>query len=235
MELTGNPLPVAVKKKRLRLKKTVSPAKFSIMTFKTLPFEGIYKEMFGEPEDNFSMIIYGESGSGKTEIEVIIAKEMTKYGKVYFNSNEQGVSKSLQDSFVRNNVHDISGMLQLVDKEDIESMIIRLKRKQSAKIVLIDSVQHSKLTYERWKEIRAMFPKKIFILISHSEGRRPAGAAAKAIEYDVDIKCHVKNFIIYTRSRFGGGKPYVIYPDGYKRRMAEKKDKKPNQIKLPTF
>lgn len=233
MLITQNPQPEPVKTNEERLKKTITPAKFAKMRFSVIPFEGRFKDSFGEPETNFSMIIYGESGSGKTEAEVIIAKELAKHHKVYFNSKEQGFSKSLQDCYNRNSMRDVQGMLQLAHKESVMDMIKRLKKKRSAKVVLLDSIQHSKLTYEQWKELRQLFPKKIFILISHSQGRHPGGAAAKAIEYDVDIKCYAKDYVLYPRSRFGGNKPFIVWEDGYRRRMAEKKGTKPNKIKLP--
>lgn len=233
MEIAQNPIPQQNKPKKVRLPRTLGTKQFIDKKFQVLPFEGIYKDSFGQPEDNFSMIIYGESGNGKTEGEVIICKELTKYGNVYFNSKEQGFSKSLQDAWIRNSLDEVDGKVQLAHKEPYEKMIARLKRKQSAKIVFLDSIQHSHLTYQMWIEMRALFPKKIFILISHSEGRRPQGAAAKAIEYDVDIKVFVKDFVMYVRSRYGGGKPFMIYEDGYRRRMSEKTKKPMKQIKLP--
>lgn len=215
-----------VKPQKVRLARTLGSKQFIDKQFVTLPFEGLFKDCFGEPEDNFSMIIYGESGNGKTEAEVKVCKELTKYGNVYFNSKEQGISRSLQTAWIRNGMHEVDGKVQVAHKEDYEHMIQRLKRKKSAKIVFLDSIQHSKLTYDRWLEMRRIFPKKIFVLISHSEGRKPQGADAKKIEYDVDIKCFVKDFLMYVRSRFGGGASFMIYEKGYKDRMAEKKGKK---------
>ncbi len=223
-----------VKPPKVRLARTLGSKQFIDKKFEVLPFEGIFKECFGEPEDNFSMIIYGASGNGKTEGEVMICKELTKYGNVYFNSKEQGISRSLQTAWVRNNMAEVDGKIQIAHKEDYEHMIVRLKRKKSAKIVFIDSIQHSQITYERWLCLRAMFPKKIFVLISHAQGSEPKGAAAQAIKYDVDIKCQVKDFVLYPDSRFGGGKAFIIYEAGYRLRMERKKGKKNKaQIKLP--
>ncbi|MGN6601211.1 MAG: hypothetical protein ACTHK8_02105 [Ginsengibacter sp.] len=233
MEITANTQPEPIKKKKLKLPRTLGAKQFLEKKFVELPFEGRYKDSFGLPEDNFSMIIWGQSGNGKTEAEVIICKELTKYGKVYFNSTEQGISRSLQTSWERNNMHEVDGMIQIAHKEDYETMVVRLKRRKSAKVVFIDSVQHSKITYEMWCDMRAMFPKKIFVLISHAKGSEPSGAAAFNIRYDVDIKCYVKDFVLYPDSRFGGGKAFIIYEEGYRRKMARKTGKKPNQIKLP--
>ena len=228
-----NSIPEREKPKKVRLSKTITSTQFLQKQYITLPFEGKWYDSFGLPEDNFSMIIYGESGHGKTEGEIILCKYLSQFDTVYFNSKEQGFSLSLQHAWKRNNMEDVNDRVRLVHKEDYHHMIMRLKRKKSPKIVFIDSIQHSNINYEMWKHLRATFPKKIFILISHSEGKRPLGAAAKSIEYDVDIKVYVKDFVMYVKSRFGGNKPFVIWEEGYKRRMSEKTGKKTNQIKLP--
>lgn len=216
-----------------RLSKTITSAQFIKMTFSTLEFTGAWKDFMGCPEDNFSMLLYGESGNGKTEGEVQFCKYIASFGQVYFNSNEQGISLSLQTSWIRNNIVEMGAAVRLVHKEPYDKMVQRLKRKKSAKIVFIDSIQHTKITYDMWIALRAMFPKKIFILISHSDGRLPQGAAAKAILYDVDVKVFVKDFVMYARSRFGGGKSYMIYEQGYRDAMQRKTGKKSKQIKLP--
>jgi hypothetical protein len=226
MQLEQKPLPAQDKHVKQRLSKTITSAQFLKMTFSTLEFTGPWMDFMGCPEDNFSMLLYGESGNGKTEGEVQFCKYIAQFGQVYFNSNEQGISLSLQTSWIRNNIIEMGANVRLVHKEPYDKMVCRLKRKKSAKIVFIDSLQHTKITYDMWIALRTMVPKKIFILISHSDGRLPQGAAAKAILYDVDVKVFVKDFVMYARSRFGGGKSYMIYEQGYKDAMKRKKGKK---------
>ncbi len=233
MENNEKQPPQAVKPKKVRLPRTLGAKQFLNKKFTTLQLGEPFGRCLGEVEDNFSMIIYGESGHGKTEVEVKLAKAMTEHGNVLFNSKEQGVSKSLQDSWQRNNMAEIDGKIQVCHKESYDTTIARLKRKKSAKVVLLDSVQHMGMTYEMWLNLRAMFPKKIFILISHGTGNKPKGAAAAAIEFDVDVKAHVRDFVMHVASRFsGGGEPFIIYEKGYKDRL-EKRKKKVIKIKKP--
>lgn len=235
VDIAAKPLLTAIKPKKKRMPRTLGAKQFLAKQFTILPMEGIYADCFGEPEDNFSMIIYGKSGNGKTEAEVMICKELTKFGNVYFNSTEQGISRSLQTSWIRNKMEEVDGKIQIAHKESYDTMITRLKRKKSAKVVFIDSIQHSGISYDMWKSLRLMFPKKIFVLISHAtpSGSEPKGAAAYDIKYDVDIKCQVLDFVLYPDGRFGGGKPFMIYEEGYRRKMARKKGIKPSQVKLP--
>lgn len=231
--LTQNPPQEPVSPKNKQLPKTLGAKQFLQKKFHELPFTDKYEASFGHPEDNFSMIIYGGSGNGKTEAEVQLCKYFAQFGTVYFNSTEQGISRSLQTSWVRNKMEEVDGKIQVAHKESYDTMLARLSRKKSAKIVFIDSIQHSGIDYQMWKQLRNRFPKKIFVLISHAAGSEPRGAAAQAIKYDVDIKCFVKDFILYPDSRFGGGKAYVVYEDGYRRKMARRTGQKPDKIKLP--
>lgn len=232
-EQAENAVPEPIKKKIVRLPKTLGAKQFLDKKFVVLPFDGRFEASFGRPESNFSMIIYGESGNGKTEAEVQICKYLTKFGNVYFNSTEQGISLSLQTSWERNEMRDVDGTIQIAHKESFDTMVLRLKKRKSANVVFIDSIQHSGISFQMWKRLRIMFPKKIFVLISHAKGGLPKGAGAQDIMFDVDIKCEVRDFVLYPDSRFGGGSAFMVYEEGYRRRMARKSKKKPSQVKLP--
>ncbi|HNP24646.1 MAG TPA: ATP-binding protein [Panacibacter sp.] len=185
--------------------------------FQVLPFTGSWLSTFGEPENNFSMIIYGKSGQGKTELCIMFAKYLTRFGRVLYNSFEQGYSKSLQDAIRRQGLDEVSAHILFTHKERYDAMVSRLKKKKSPRIVFIDSVQYIKLAYEQWQELRNLFPKKMFIMIAHAEGDEPKGGPAKAIEFDVDIKVLVKGYQAHPKSRFGGNEPYTIWEEGFHR------------------
>lgn len=188
---------------------------FLAKKFKLLAFEGQWAKAFGLPEENFSMIIYGKSGNGKTELAVAVCKYMTRFGKVAYNSYEQGHSASLQQSFMRQAMHEVGAQVLVLHKEPFAELIKRLRRKKSPPTVVLDSVQYMGLTYEQWQELRRSFPRKRFILIAHAEGDAPKGSAAKSIEFDVDIKVLVKGFKIFPASRFGGNQSFISYEKGH--------------------
>lgn len=183
--------------------------------FVVLPFDGQWLKTFGEPESNFSMIIYGKSGNGKTEFAVMFSKYITRFGKAIYNSFEQGFSKSLQDAWRRQGLADVSNHLLLVHKEPFDEFVERLKRKKSPSTVVIDSLQYIRMTYQQWQYLRNTFPRKRFILIAHAEGDEPKGSAARDIEFDVDIKVLIKGFQVLPKSRFGGNEPFVFYDKGH--------------------
>jgi len=55
-----------------------------------------------------------------------------------------------------------------------------------------------------------MFNDKLFIYISHIEGRVPEGRVARRIWRDANIAIRVEGFCVFPIGRFGGGKPIVI-------------------------
>lgn len=59
-----------------------------------------------------------------------------------------------------------------------------------------------------------MFPRKLFIYISHAEGANPRGNVAMSVKYDAFVKIYVQGFRAYPQSRFGGGSPFVIWDKG---------------------
>lgn len=200
---------------------------FLAKKFEELEFTGDWVLHMGKPESNFSMLIYGKSGNGKTEYSVMLAKYLTKFGKVYYNSFEQGHSKSLQDAWKRQKMHEVKGLIIVTHKETFEEMKARLSVRKSPKIVFIDSIQYIRLTVQQWHELKEMFPKKIFIMVSHAKGEEPDGYHAQKIEYDVDIKVLVKGYQAWTKSRYGGNEPYMIYEEGHLRWLARQKNYKP--------
>jgi len=180
-------------------------------TFDVYPFEGRWYDSFAQPEKNFSMIVYGKPGNGKTEFCIQMAKYMAKFTKVYYNSFEQGVSKSLQDAAVRNKLQDVSGKLIFGDKESFEEMKIRLSRRNAPQVIFIDSRDYMNMTASQYKELREANKRKSFVIICWESGGKPKGEYAKAIEYMVDIKVHVTGFKAKPRCRFGGNQDFIIW------------------------
>lgn len=184
---------------------------FLAKRFETFPFTGRWADSFGQPETNFTALIYGASGHGKTEFCIQFAKYMASFGKVYYNSFEQGVSESLQTSLRRNNMQEVSGKIIFGNRESFLEMFDRLKRRNSPQIVFIDSRDFMHLETEQYQLLVTTFPRKVFIIICWEKNGKPKGEHAAAIEYMADIKIKVKNFIAMPSGRFGGNEPFIIW------------------------
>lgn len=192
------------------------------MKFDTMPFEGKWFDTVGEPEKNFSCIIYGDSGNGKTTVIISFIKYLCSFGlRACYISHEEGISSTIQTAFKRAGMHEVSGDVILAADATFDETVEYFAKRGSPEIMVIDSIDYCNLTAEQYKLLRKKFPRKIIILISWSEGKKPKSTAGKAIEYMVDIKLFVKNFMIWPKSRFGGNKPYVIWEE--RARLLEQK------------
>ena len=74
----------------------------------------------------------------------------------------------------------------------------------------MDSIQFLGLQFAEYKELKRMFPGKLFIWISHVEGKQPDGNTAKRIWRDANIAFRIEGFKAFPVGRYGGGAPYTI-------------------------
>jgi hypothetical protein len=196
---------------KMPVMRSIGVNEFLSTTFKSYPFEGEWLDTFGEPEKNFRAIIYGKSGNGKTEFAIKWAKYMASFTKVYYNSYEQGISKSLQDALKRNNMQEVVGKIIFGNKESFDEMVDRLSKRNSPSCIFVDSRDYINMTADQFKFLVERFKNKSFIILCWEDSGKPLGNHAKAIEYMCDMKIYVREFIARPRSRFGGNKPYIIW------------------------
>jgi energy-coupling factor transporter ATP-binding protein EcfA2 len=191
--------------------RTISTKTLLSKQYSTYGLSEQWVNTIGEVEQNFKMLVWGASGSGKTTFAMLLAKMLSKYGKVYYNSIEQGEGKSLQDVVRLTNMEEAEGVVMFGDKDTFDEMVSKIQ-KNRCKFCIIDSVQYANLTTTQYKYLIAKFPKKSFILISwEGSGGEPKGEHAKAIRYMVCIKAHVKRGQAEVASRFGPTHPFKIF------------------------
>lgn len=175
-----------------------------------------YEAHLGVPELKGSWIIWGNSANGKTDYALQLAKELSKYERVAYNSLEEGNSQSLALACKRNNMHECKSRF-IITQDNYEGLIKRLKRHKSPNVIITDSFQYMGINYNQYKTLLAKFPKKLFIWISHAEGKLPEGRSAKKVRYDAFIKIYVEGFVAQATGRYGGGEPFTIWEEGANR------------------
>jgi tRNA A37 threonylcarbamoyladenosine biosynthesis protein TsaE len=186
---------------------------FQNKTFKTYDFEGVWRASFGEPEQNFRTMVYGDSGNGKTDLVVQLAKYLAGFGRVYYNSFEEGESLTLQKAFGRHDLWSMEGKIILGDRENFDLVIRRMKARNSPRFCIIDSLDYMRMTMADYQYFVEELPHKSIIIISWSDGKKPKSQAAKDIEYMVDVKVRVHEYKAYVKCRFGGNEPFIIWPE----------------------
>ncbi len=189
--------------------------------FDTADFDGEYLASFGRPELRGTWIIYGGSGSGKTTFVLQLSKYLTRFGRVAYNSLEQGLSLSLQKAWERVAMEEVGTRIILLTKESLQDLKQRLNKKQSPDIVVIDSVQYWHGL--KWSDVTGLkdgYPNKLFVFVSHERGNLPEGKLAQKIRYDADIKIRTEGYKAFVTTRYEvselgeGGADFVIWEEG---------------------
>lgn len=181
-------------------------------TYSTYKLAPEWEQAIGEVEKNFKMFVCGPSGHGKTTYVLKLCKHLSAFGKVFFNSMEQGDSKSLQKAMEHCKLEECEkGSFIIGDRLTFEEMMQKLK-KNRARFVVLDSLDYMTLTTRQYKIMTERYPRKAFIIISWSRtSGEPKTQPAKDIEYMADIKVRVKNGVATARGRFGHTVPYRIF------------------------
>jgi predicted ATP-dependent serine protease len=145
----------------------------------------------------------------------MLVKYLANFGKVVYDSLEEGFSKSMKDAFIAVGMEGVKNRVLLLDQEPIEHLVIRLNKRESPKIVVIDSWQFAGMNYQQYVKLINQFRNKLFIIISHAEGKNPEGRVAKRIRYDSFVKIRVEGYRAFAEGRYGGNrKPYTIWDKG---------------------
>ena len=192
------------------MKRAYSVNNVMAATFKTIPLEGAWLESLGLPEFGGSWVVYGMPKNGKTSLSMMLAKELCKYGKVAYDSVEEGLSLSVREALVRVGMDEVSRRFVLLDKETVGELVERLEKRSSPDVVVIDSVQFLGLTWKEYKMLKERFPRKLFIYVSHVEGMKPEGKVAQQIWRDANVYIRVEGFRGFPVGRYGGGAPIDI-------------------------
>lgn len=182
--------------------------------FNELEFTGEWLRHLGTPERAGSILIYGGSGHGKTTYALQFMKYLCGFGKVFYNTVEEGMKASFKRSLHLNNLKLVSSKY-VFQKEFYDDMLLRLDRKRQPKIVFVDSVQYcfrgKRDTH--YFELLERLPNTLFIWISQMSKGMPKGAVADAIRWDAQAVIKVEDFKAYVeKSRCGGDEltPYII-------------------------
>ncbi len=205
----------------MAVKKALSYNDIDKIKFLEITVSDDWKQHLGEPQlGNSHWLIFGESGHGKTNYALQVAKELCGNYKLHYNTREEGTKKSFKLSLKRNNMKGVNNFNY--QSEDYDELSNRLNRKRQAKIVIIDSVQYffrGKRSKDYFDFI-ARFENTTFIWISGADGKMPKGKIAEDIYYDADIVVNVKDFIAtILKNRFEAYEPRVIWEHGANERQ----------------
>lgn len=189
--------------------------------FEVADFTGKWLASFGKPELCGAWIIFGESGSGKTHLALILMRYLSQFvNKAAYNSIEQGRSESFKRAWRRADMQEAGTRVVLLEKEPLDELRERLAKRKSPDVVVIDSIT-ALVDFRQRVFIKLIkdFPKKLFIFIGHEKNKTPHPAMADYVRKLSDIKIRVEGYKAFVTTRFDcgngeGGADFVIWEQG---------------------
>lgn len=184
------------------------------MKYSTFDFRGEWYEAFGMPEKRGVWFVWGNSGNGKTSFVMQLCKYLCRFGRVAYNSLEEGAGLTMQNCLRRFGMMDVNRRFLLLDAESMERLEERMNRQKAPDFVVIDSFQYTMMTFKQYIEFRERHKNKLLIFISHADGRLPSGRSAKSAMYNADLKIYVEGYRAFSKGRYIGPKRHFdIWPE----------------------
>ena len=172
-------------------------------------------EHLGELPGRFTIYADGEGGDGKSEYAIQFQKMAAQFiGKTRNINVELAKHRQVRDSFHRNNMKEVepNRNVQYEVITEFDALVTRLKKPNSGKVIIIDSISFFPLNEKQIQELFEKFKNKSFLLLAY----RAHYNKNKPIRHLCDIKVNLKNFVATIESsRFGGTEPYYVWPEKY--------------------
>ena len=188
-------------------KRAYSPKDVANIKHKVLPFEGKWKEVFGEPEQGDTWFISGASASGKSSFVMQLAKMLCGLGNVLYVSLEEGVRVSMQRRLAQFKMNEVQGSFRITTDGDIDALAERLAKPKSAKFIIVDSYQfafEAGWEYNLTRDLIDRFKHKTFIFVSQEDKGKPLGKPAIRLKYKAGVKVRTQGFRAYCQGRYSG-------------------------------
>lgn len=201
--------------------KAISNRDVAAARFETVPFEGEWLAAIGRPELRGSWLVFGQSGSGKTTFALQLARYLSRFARVAYNTLEQGLSLSFQSAWIRAGMEEAGSAIVVLDKEPLPQLRQRLAKRRSPQVVIIDSLTALPgFTRKDYLSLVGGFPGKLFVFLAHERKGLPDPAIAETVRRLSEVKIYVEGFRAHISSRYAcpergeGVSDYIIWRQG---------------------
>jgi RecA-family ATPase len=186
--------------------------------YKSLALPKLYKRFLGTlPADyQWTMLLHGVAGSGKSTYSLVLAKDLAKFGQVLYGNFEEAIGPTLQEKIkVVHRKGESLGYIQRIHflKKNTESELWRQLDTGLYRFCVVDSLSQitnsDKKITEFWSKIM-QYPKVSFILISHArrakDGKKESDyRGMSTIGHIVDINQRVIDGVVWNdKNRYLG-------------------------------
>ncbi len=210
------------KEKPKALLKALTVANILNQKTQRIEFKEKWYDAFKEPQNKGVWFVWGGSGSGKSTFVMKLCKELALLGfKVFLNILEEETDDTdFIDRVNLNEMQEVEGSF-LARSYEFNEMVQYLKRKNSPKVVVIDSATYFFESFEQYKQFKRMFKDKIIIITGHANGKNPRTSLEETIMFDAKMKLFVNGYLVLNRGRTNAGGRFIIWESGYKKLNGE--------------
>jgi len=208
------------------VKKALTVANIQAQKVTRIPFENEFYQAYRQPQNKGVWFVWGSSSSGKSSKIMQLAKAFAFHEKVLYNLLEEDLDDS--DVIERVNMfhmHEVKDNF-LMQKYNLEELKAYLKKRNSPKVVIIDSATYFFKNFAEYLEFKKMFKNKIIIITAHAQGNNPRSELEKDIMYDAKQKIFVNGFLSVCKGRTIGpnGGLFIIWQEGYEKARGVQQD-----------
>jgi hypothetical protein len=193
------------KKKNVPNAGIVNSEDFAQMQFDTLPLKGDFLKLIGIPSTNFTAMVYGSPGGGKTTLCLTLAEYLCKHHdkKALFATIEEGINHTFQEKLRRMKaIHPNLSIAEFLP-DNLEPF----------DVIILDSINTFGFDSKKLRSLRKAYPKKIFIWIFQTT-KSGVFRGSQEYQHDCDVVIEVKRGIATTenhKNRFGANGTLKIY------------------------
>jgi len=161
---------------------TVSARDLAKMRFKTIGYNGRFKDVVGDPAVGFHMMVYGPPFNGKSSFVIELCKDLAALGKgrIAYLALEEGISLSMQKKVIERGADKVDG---LEFKGTMPASF------DGYAFVVIDSVSDRAISREALRQMFLQNPNTCFICIFHAT---KDGGARGGLDYSHDMDIILK-------------------------------------------
>lgn len=182
--------------------------------YELLELEGDWYQAFGHPQKSGVWFVWGNSGNGKTSFILQLCKELSRFGRIIFNSLEEGDDHTMRLAFEREGMSSIRKKL-ILTCESMEDLNERLIKRKSPDFAIIDSYQYTQMSFKKYLDFKERHKNKLLVFVSQADGKKPMGRAAVSVMYDASLKIWIEGYKAFSKGRYiGPTGTYTIYEKG---------------------
>lgn len=171
--------------------------------YDTLDLDAFYNNLLGQIESRCWIFLYGTSGSGKSVFAMQFANHFAKkVGKSLYNSHEEAMKQTIRDRLVNFNID--ATRLFVGEQISFEDIIEKI-RSNYYRMVIFDSVQYARFTYDQLQKLDAAFKKRKIVFVLVSFGKQYKNPACSVdIMHACDVKIFFDKGVATVDSRYKG-------------------------------